>query len=219
MYLCDMLEIILLAVVVLFLFKKFKSILGEEYDSEMFGYDAIVIVKKKIKEAIKVDVKDELLKDDFKGLDENSKKYAVELSEKISGFSLEKFTKISSKVLENVLKATNEQNVEEIKKFFSKKLADNIISSFNNDIRDNIVLVAMNNVEIENIAKNGSIYSINVIFTMQQINYTTKNEDGVENVVDGSKHEILDVKEKWNFVHNMNSGNNTWFIDKVDEVL
>ena len=214
-----MLEIILLAVVVLFLFKKFKSILGEEYDSEMFGYDAIVIVKKKIKEAVKVDVKDELLKDDFKGLDENSKKYAVELSEKISGFSLEKFTKISSKVLESVLKATNEHNVDEIKKFFSKKLADNIISSFNNDIRDNIVLVAMNNVEIENIAKNGSIYSINVIFTMQQINYTTKNEDGVENVVDGSKHEILDVKEKWNFVHNMNSGNNTWFIDKVDEVL
>ena len=49
--------------------------------------------------------------------------------------------------------------------------------------------------------------------------HTTKNEDGVENVVDGSKHEILDVKERWCFVHNMNSGNNTWFIDKVDEIL
>ena len=214
-----MLEIILLAIVVLFLFRKFKSILGEEYDSEMFGYDAIVIVKKKIKEAIKVDVKDELLKDDFKGLDEASKKCAVELSDKISGFSLEKFTKISSKVLESVLKATNEHNVDEIKKFFSKKLADNIISSFDEQVKDNIVLVSMNNVEIENIIKNGSTYSINVVFTMQQINYTTKNEDGVENVVDGSKHEILDVKERWCFVHNMNSGNNTWFIDKVDEML
>lgn len=214
-----MLEIILLAIVVLFLFRKFKSILGEEYDSEMFGYDAIVIVKKKIKEAIKVDVEDELLKDDFKGLDEASKKYAVELSDKISGFSLEKFTKISSKVLESVLKATNEHNVDEIKKFFSKKLADNIISSFDEQVKDNIVLVSMNNVEIENIIKNGSTYSINVVFTMQQINYTTKNEDGVENVVDGSKHEILDVKERWCFVHNMNSGNNTWFIDKVDEIL
>ena len=214
-----MLEIILLAIVVLFLFRKFKSILGEEYDSEMFGYDAIVIVKKKIKEAIKVDVKDELLKDDFKGLDEASKKYAVELSDKISGFSLEKFTKISSKVLESVLKATNEHNVDEIKKFFSKKLADNVISSFDEQVKDNIVLVSMNNVEIENIIKNGSTYSINVVFTMQQINYTTKNEDGVENVVDGSKHEILDVKERWCCVHNMNSGNNTWFIDKVDEIL
>ena len=214
-----MLEIILLAIVVLFLLKKFKSILGEEYDSEMFGYDAIVIVKKKIKEAIKVNVKDELLNDNFKGLDENSKKHAIELSEKISGFSLEKFTKISSKVLESVLKATNERNVDEIKKFFSKKLAENIISSFNDEVKDNIILVAMNNIEIENIIKNGSTYSINVVFTMQQINYTTKNEDGVENVVDGSKHEILDVKERWGFVHNMNSGNNTWFIDKVDEML
>ena len=214
-----MLEIILLAIVVLFLFRKFKSILGEEYDSEMFGYDAIVIVKKKIKDAIKVDVKDELSKEDFKGLDETSKKYAIELSDKIKGFSLEKFMKISSKVLENVLKATNEHNVDEIKKFFSKKLADNIISSFNEEIKDNIILVAMNNIEIENIIKNGGTYSINVIFTMQQINYTTKNEDGVENVVDGSKHEILDVKERWCFVHNINSGNNTWFIDKVDEIL
>lgn len=214
-----MLEIILLAIVVLFLFKKFKSILGEEYDSEMFGYDAIVIVKKKIKEAIKVDVKDELSKDDYKGLNEMSKKYAVELSEKINGFSLEKFKKISSKVLESVLKATNEKNVEEIKKFFSKKLADNIISSFNQETKDYMILVSMKDIKIEDIVKNGNTYAINIVFDMQQINYTTQKKDSEEVIIDGSKHEILDVKERWCFVHNMNSGNNTWFIDKVNEIL
>lgn len=214
-----MLEIILLAIVVLFLFKKFKSILGEEYDSEMFGYDAIVIVKKKIKEAIKVDVKDELSKDDYKGLNETSKKYAVELSEKINGFSLEKFKKISSKVLESVLKATNEQNAEEIKKFFSKKLADNIISSFNQETKDYMILVSMKDIKIEDIVKNGNTYAINIVFDMQQINYTTQKKDSEEVIIDGSKHEILDVKERWCFVHNMNSGNNTWFIDKVNEIL
>ena len=214
-----MLEIILLAIVVLFLFKKFKSILGEEYDSEMFGYDAIVIVKKKIKEAIKVDVKDELSKDDYKGLNEMSKKYAVELSEKINGFSLEKFKKISSKVLESVLKATNEQNAEEIKKFFSKKLADNIISSFNQETKDYMILVSMKDIKIEDIVKNGNTYAINIVFDMQQINYTTQKKDSEEVIIDGSKHEILDVKERWCFVHNMNSGNNTWFIDKVNEIL
>lgn len=214
-----MLEILLLVIIAFFLFKKFKSILGEEYDSEMFGYDAIVVVKKKIKDAIKADIKSELSADNFRNLDDLSKKYAIELSEKIKGFSLEKFVKISSKVLENVLQATCEQNSEEIKKFFSKQLATNIISSFNKEIKEYIILVSLREVVIENILKNGSVYSINVVFDMQQINYTTQNDNGVENVIDGSKHEILDVKEKWCFIHNINSGDTTWSIDKVNEIL
>ena len=101
-----MIEIIIFAIIAFVLFFKLKSILGEEYDDEMFGYNSKKRKKENIKEAeyIKTET-NEYNTENYQSLDNNSKEVYKELCEKIDGFSLEKFAIIASKVMESVLKA------------------------------------------------------------------------------------------------------------------
>ena len=101
-----MFDIIVLLILAFFVFKKLKSILGEEYDDKTFGFQGNIF-KKKIKEAEKVlKNEQELESEEFSSLDVKSKNYAVELSNKINGFSLKKFINTAEKVLESVIKAS-----------------------------------------------------------------------------------------------------------------
>ena len=126
-----MIEIIIFAIIAFVLFFKLKSILGEEYDDEMFGYNSKKRKKENIKEAeyIKTET-NEYNTENYQSLDNNSKEVYKELCEKIDGFSLEKFAIIASKVMESVLKANETKNKEDINSLFEKDLAKSIISSF-----------------------------------------------------------------------------------------
>lgn len=214
-----MLEIIIFLIIAIFLFFKLKSILGEEYDNEMFGYNNIKEkVKQKIKTAEPVNINDEFKKEKYKNLSDKAKNIADELSKQINGFSLEKFEHIASKVFEEIIKANEEQNKDTIKNFFSPELANSIISSFEEDVKNHIILVAFDECKIDNIEKGNGLFTIQVIFNTQQINYTSKIEDNNEAIVDGSKTEIISVKERWSFVRKIRQQDNTWFVDKIDEI-
>ena len=213
-----MLDIIILAILAFFVFKKLKSILGEEYDNDYFGYDAKqqkFVSKKRMKDADKVEAKAEIESGEFNYLDENSKQYAKEICDKIGNFSLSKFKFIVEKVFDAVIKANENQNKKEINTFFAPEIAETIIASFEGETQNHLVLVAIDKIEILSIEKEGNTYKINVKFASQQINYTTDKEN---KIIDGSKTEIVKVVEKWTFVRNILSKNQTWFIEKIEEV-
>ena len=212
-----MLDIIILAILAYFIFKKLKSILGDEYDKDYFGYDEKThqfVYKKRMKDADKVEAKEEIGSKDYNNLDEKSKKYAIELCEKIGGFSLSKFKFIVEKVCDAVIKANENHNEKEIKTFFATELADAIISGFQNEEQNHIALVAIDKIEIDNIDKDGEKYIICMKINTQQINYTTDRDN---RIVDGSKTEIIKVSEKWFFSRKISSKNQTWFIEKIEE--
>lgn len=214
-----MVEIIIFLIIAIFLFFKLKSILGEEYDNEMFGYNIKEKVKMKMKTAEPVNIDNELEKEKYKNLNGQSKKIVYELSNKIDGFSLEKFELIATKVFEEIIKANEEQNKSIIKNFFSPDLSKSIISSFEeSDIKNHIILVAIDDCIVDSLEKENDLFTINVIFNTQQINYSSKLESGKEVITDGSKTEIIGVKERWSFVRNIKIQDNTWFIDKIDEI-
>ena len=214
-----MIEIIIFAIIAFFVLKKLHSILGEEDDRLFFGTDDKQFYIKKMKDAEKVESEtDEEIKNDietnFNFLSEKAKNYAKELENKIDGFELKKFETISLRVLEIVIKANNDKDKNTIKKFLSKQLAEFVCSSFDNENKNNIILVECKESKIEDINKDGSIYNISVIFKMKQINYTT-DKDG--KVIDGDKSEIVDVNERWTFTHDISAKNKTWFVDKIEE--
>ncbi len=215
-----MVEIIIFLIIAVFLFFKLKSILGEEYDDEMFGYHRKEKVKVKMKTAEPVNVDDELKKEKYKYLNEKSKNIVSELSDKIDGFSLEKFEFIASKVFEEIIKANEEQSKSIIKNFFSPELAKSVILSFDNDVKNHIILVSIDECRVDNVEKDNDLFTISVIFNTQQINYTSRFENDNEIITDGSKTEIISVKERWNFVRDMRKQDkdNTWFVDKIDEI-
>ena len=96
-----MFDIIFFAIVSYFLFKKLKSILGEEYDNEVFGYNTAIHEKKKTKDAEKINANESLF-DGFDYLSSKSKQNAIEIAkliEKQSGnFTLKSFKRIVIKV-------------------------------------------------------------------------------------------------------------------------
>ena len=215
-----MIEIIIFAIIAFVLFFKLKSILGEEYDDEMFGYNSKTRKKENIKEAeyIKTET-NEYNTENYQSLDNNSKEVYKELCEKIDGFSLEKFAIIASKVMESVLKANETKNKEDINSLFEKDLAKSIISSFEEREQHHTILVSIDETKIENITKVRNLYKICVIFSTQQIDYTTNNDDNnKEVIINGSKYDVIKVKERWSFVHDISSKDKTWFIDNIDEV-
>ena len=215
-----MIEIIIFAIIAFVLFFKLKSILGEEYDDEMFGYNIKKRKKENIKEAeyIKTET-NEYNTENYQSLDNNSKEVYKELCEKIDGFSLEKFAIIASKVMESVLKANETKNKEDINSLLEKDLAKSIISSFDETEQHHTILVSIDETKIENITKVRNLYKICVIFSTQQIDYTTNNDDNnKEVIINGSKYDVIKVKERWSFVHDISSKDKTWFIDNIDEV-
>ena len=151
----------------------------------------------------------------FNYLSDSAKQYTKDICNKISGFSLEKFKTISSKVLECVIKANDEQNNNDIKKFLSKDLAEIVCSSFETEEKNHIILVSLNYSIILDVVKDGSIYDIIVEFQMEQINYTTNKDN---EVIDGSKSEVIKVNEKWYFSHDFSKKDSTWFVRKIEEL-
>ena len=93
-------------------------------------------------------------------------------------------------------------------------MADAIISGFQNEEQNHIALVAIDKIEIDNIDKDGEKYIICMKINTQQINYTTDKDN---NIIDGSKTEIIKVNEKWFFSRKISSKNQTWFIEKIEE--
>ena len=207
-----MIEIIILAILSFFIIKKLHSILGEENDRLYFDNDQSEF--RIIKTVEPINFKNEI-NEDFNYLTPEAKKYANEINSKMINFNLQKFQEIAIKVMESVIKANDIQDSSIIKKFLSKELADLVCNSFNNEEQNHIVLISLKEAKICDILKNNSIYEIVMLFDMEQINYTT---DKNSNVIDGDKSEIVNVKERWYFSHNINSKDTTWFVRKIEEI-
>ena len=229
-----MFEIILFAIIAFFLFKKLKDILGQEHDDEMFGYDDYDELKdrfEKNKQNVKkmkiiIQDKNQESDDDVKTsknedeenkilstLDNGSKKCAEELSNAIDNFSLVAFQKIASTVMLKISQAREEKDENTIKSFFKPDLAENIGALLNDENFDHVIIVSIDEAKIAEVSKSASTYKIIVEFKSQQINYTTDKEN---NIIDGSKSEILNVVEKWHFTRDINSSNSTWFITEIE---
>lgn len=226
-----MIEIIIFAIISFFVLKKLHSILGKEDETIFFDDDIRDLHRRKMKEAERVKDEDnaeteaetnanesneEADEDEkiLKTLSPTAVKNTEELKDKINGFTLNKFQEVSAKVLEMVIKANNDRDKNTIKKLLSTELADLVCTSFNEENKNNIILVECTENQIEDVEKSGKTYKILVNFKMKQINYTT-DKDG--NVIDGDKSEIVDVNEKWIFTHSIISNNKTWFVDKIEE--
>ena len=214
-----MIEIIILAILAFFIFKKLKSILGEEYDEQMFGYGASN-KKRKIKDAEQIEQADEFTDnldgEEFKNLSAQAKAHYKTLCDNINHFSLFKFKTIVEKVMSIALKANEEQDKDMVKKLFSRSLAETIIQSFTENSINHIILIEIDNLSIANISKKNNIYTIQVDCKTKQINYTTERESG--NIIDGDKKEIVSVNERWSFSHDITSNDNTWFIEKIEAI-
>ena len=210
-----MLGIIIFAILTFFVLKKLNSVLGEESDERFFGYDDNKkSMKSSMKDAEQISEEIDIFKD-YSNLSQQARDNVKEISKKIDGFTLQKFETIATSVMEKVIIANNSKDKSTIKKFFSSDLANTIISSFEVENKNNLILVSVDNVIIEDVIKNGNILNIIVNFKTQQINYITDKNDVL---IDGSKTEIINVEEKWCFTHNLSSKDNTWFINEIKAV-
>lgn len=214
-----MIEIIILAILAFFIFKKLKSILGEEYDEQMFGY-GMENKKRRIKDAEQIERADEVADDfngeDYKSLSAQAKAHHKTLCDNINNFSISRFKTIVEKVISIALKANEEQDKDMVKKLFSRALAETIIQSFEENNINHIILIEVDNLSVVNITKKNNIYTIQVDCKTKQINYTTEKENN--NIVDGDKKEIVSVNERWSFSHDITSSDNTWFIEKIEAI-
>ncbi len=212
-----MAELIILGLITFFIIKKLNSTLGEESDEEYFGYDSI-LQKNKIKDAEQINAKDDddnYKEEKYDDLTEEAKTNIDIIKRKINNFSISKFEKIASKVLEQVFDANNKQDKDEIKKFLSQELSEAVCKTYNEENIVHIYVISFNEIKTLDVTKNNDIFKIKIMFDMRQINYTTnKNDD----IIEGDKNNIIAVKEIWTFAHDFSKkNNNIWIVDDIEE--
>ena len=211
-----MIDVIIFAIIAFLLIKKLISMLGDEHDQKVFGYDSTIFEQRAMKDAEPVDNmgrKD--LFENFGYLSESAKDSVKKIALKINGFTLEKFQDIAIKVLEKTIKASNEKNENELKKLLSCELLEIFKQSFKSDDINQIILVEIENTKIEDVTQTKDVFEISISFKMKQINYTTDNKG---NIIDGSKSNFVDVNERWFFTHDFTLKDATWFVNKIESL-
>ena len=211
-------DIIIFAVIAAFVFVKFKSVLGNEYDKE-------VKQERKTKEIKIINALNELVADIEDKVSSNGIEYIEQdailqmdkLAKIIDKIDAKNFIEISKKVFEMMLNGYTNQNDKIIAQLASSEISNRLIGSINKSKAEKIkiinILIAIDKAIIKKVDINDKSASIYVAFDSQQINYS---QDENSKVIDGDKGIINKISELWEFKKNFADDNRQWLLVNIE---
>lgn len=220
-------DIIFFALIAVYLAVKLSGVLGkkndedENFTSDISGnYSAKpatvpnVVVETKAEEVEQVDFSDEIK--EFKFSDDKIKNTVEEIVKKNQGFSLVAFVEGAKSAFDLILKSFSEGDKKTLKSLLSAPLYKDFTKRMDefskNDLTPVKSLVSIVVDEISGAKLSGSVASIKLKFTTEQINFVKDEED---NVVDGDSSFIETIEDEWEFEKNLKSANPNWQIVAV----
>jgi predicted lipid-binding transport protein (Tim44 family) len=211
-------DIIIFAVIAAFVFVKFKSVLGNEYDKD-------VTQERKIKEIKIINALNELVEDaknksssnDIEYIEQDAILQMDKLAKIIDKIDAKHFIEISKKVFEMMLNGYTHQNDKIISQLASKEISDRLVASIKKSKEEKIkiinILIAIDKAIIKKIDINDKSASIYVAFDSQQINYS---EDENAKVINGDKGTVNKIAELWQFKKNFSDDNKQWLLVNIE---
>ena len=199
-------DIIIFAVIAVFLIYRLKNILGQKT-----GFDPSDDESEKHKERIQAS---NVLNFEQKGSAKNSnqlddKLYKIKNIDK--DFSVDEFISGAKIFFEMVVKAFVSGDLNKIKDYIKTSLLDDFQSAINEREKDNETLIInikkVVNIIIKDVRINKNNVSIRVLFETDQIK-VLKDKNNV--IIDGNPRKVIKVKDIWMFERNIASHNKNW---------
>ena len=196
-------DIIIFAIIAVFLIYRLKNILGEKT-----GYDPADDERKKYKQEKNVSNVIDLVKN----------KKANTINEKIAliinldnNFSPNEFLDGAKIFFGMVVKSFVDGNLEDIKNYVKSTLIDNFQTAISERLKEKetliIDIIKIQNTEIKDVSIRDSVINIQVLFESKQIKAL---KDKNNKVIDGNmKKEIL-VRDLWKFERDIKSSDKNW---------
>ena len=199
-------DIIIFAIIAVFLIFRLKNILGEKsgYDPKTDNEDKN-LKKENVSNVVDFSRKVESLRDD-KFLNEIKK-----IKEFDKNFTFDDLISGANTFFKMVVSGFVEGDIENIKQYVKPKLVNDFQKAIDERIRDKekliIDIININQTLIKNIKIRGSVVKINVLFDSEQIKAL---QDKNDETIDGDLEEKIAVKDVWTFERNFKSDNINW---------
>ncbi len=199
-------DIIIFAIIAVFLIFRLRNILGEKT-----GFDPKADNQSKTPKNEKVS---NVV--DFTKKVENLKEYEFsseirEIMKIDNSFKIDEFISGANTFFKMVVNGFVEGNIENIKKYVKPKIFKDFQNAIDERIKEKekliIDILSINHTKIKNIKIKGNIVKLEVIFDTVQIKAL---QDINDEIIDGDLDEKIEVKDMWTFERNFKLQSKNW---------
>ena len=195
-------DIIIFAIIAIFLVYRLKSILGQNSDGNE-QHDKIDINKEKFTNVVKLGNK----KTDI--TDTNSIKDTIYKDDPT--FNEKDFLKGAQNFFEMVIDSFVKGNLKDIVDYIDVKLVKNFQSAIDERLAENeslkIEIIKMNSIEIKKVTKLKNFLRVSVLFESEQVK-VLKDQKGT--IIDGDQQKSILVKDLWTFERKIQTNDLNW---------
>ena len=219
-------DILILAMIAVFIINRLKNVLGKKTGNEQDIVEKFTQGKSSFKESSpdktsqtsrskqkpRLNLKrfhaDEKINNSLKNI------HALDLD-----FSIDEFIVGANKAFEFIINNYSKENIQPLKKLLSPEIFDDFYSQIEERSKKkqnmDITIISIKDTKIINskVLKK-SLASITVNFLSEQVQ-VTKNMKG--DIIEGDNNQILDISENWTFRKNLQSKDPNWILDKIEE--
>ena len=202
-------DIIIFAIIAIFLVYRLKSILGQNSDGNEQN-NKIDIGKKDFSNVVKLE-KDQLNINDTKINKDTIKQFDPTFNER-------EFLKGAQNFFEMVIDCFVKGNLKNIEMYIEKKLINNFQLAIDERLQEEetlkIKINKMNSIQIKDVKKQKNFLRLSVLFESEQIK-VLKDKKG--KIIDGDQKKSILVKDLWTFQREIHSKDLNWILIETSD--
>ena len=218
-------DILILAMVAIFIINRLRNTLGKKTGNEHDLADKFTRRKSDLKESSP----DNISKANFdKVSQENSRQVFHEnpnVSKELSkihkidpSFTVDEFITGAKKAFEYIINKYSDENIKPLKKLLSADIFKMFDKQINTRAKKNenldVSIIGIKEAKIEDASIKSSIASIKVKFSSEQVQ-VIKNDKG--KIISGDGNQILSIVESWFFSKDLKRKDPNWILEKIEE--
>ena len=218
-------DILILAMIAVFIINRLRNVLGKKTGNESDIVEKFTQRKNSFKESEPDSVSDKKLSKLDNNVQKNlhsNKKINSAINEilKIDDkFEINSFCDGAKKAFEFILTEYSKNNLKALEKLVSRSMhkafEDQINLRVKNKEKLEITVISVKNPEIKsvNLEKKYVAY-FKLLFDSEQVQITKNSND---DIIDGDNNQILQIKEIWTFSKNLKSKDPNWILEEIEE--
>ncbi len=219
-------DILILAMIAIFIINRLRNVLGKKTGNESDIAEKFTQKKSDFKESepdsisnLNKNLNNDSPKKKTYHDDKKINNYINDIVKLDSNFEIDSFKDGAKKAFEFILAEYSKNQLKSLSKLTSRSIYD----AFKNQITKRqkngevleITVISVKSPEIKQVKlKDKKFAFIDLLFDSEQVQ-VTKNKKG--DVVDGDSNQILSIKEIWTFSKNLKSDDPNWILEKIEE--
>ena len=218
-------DILILAMIAIFIINRLRNTLGKKTGNEHDLADKFSRGKSDLKESTPDKVSktsfDDTKKRNLKQVFHENPGISNELSKihKIDpSFTVDEFIGGAKKAFEFIINKYSDENIKPLKKLLSADIFKMFDKQINSRAKKNenldVSIIGIKEAKIEDVSLKSNVASIKVRFSSEQVQ-VVKNDKG--KIISGDGNQILSIAESWFFSKDLKRNDPNWVLERIEE--